>query len=95
MFCVCFLLDVKKLMMLRPLKYRTVQMSVQIYVPPILNTIVVTGVLVNEDNLDRLEIYFDNERKSGGGGVVEESTTFDKDTGAIYITFEEEEGDHI
>ena len=93
-FCV-FLSDVKKLLQLRPLKYRNAQMSVQIYVPPILNTIVITGDLVNEDNLDRLEMYFDSEKKSSGGGVVEESTTFDKETSAIYITFEEAEGNHI
>ena len=91
-----FLSDVEKLLKLRPLEYKKVQMSVQIYVPPILTTIVITGPadLVNEDNIETLEMYFDNERKSSGGGVIEDSSTFDKETGAIYITFEEAEGNH-
>ncbi|XP_052770986.1 protein mono-ADP-ribosyltransferase PARP14-like [Mya arenaria] len=36
-------------------------------------------------------MYFDNKRKCGGGGVVEQSTTFSAEENAVYITFEEEE----
>jgi len=70
-------------------------MPVKIYVPPILTTVVVTGDLVIEDDLDTLEMYFDNEIISGGGGVVEKATTVDEATGAIHITFEEEKGSSI
>ena len=67
-------------------------MPLKIYVPPILTTIVVTGDLVIKDDFNTLEMYFDNERKSGGGGVVEELSAVDIATGAIHITFEEEKG---
>ncbi|XP_052770988.1 protein mono-ADP-ribosyltransferase PARP14-like [Mya arenaria] len=69
------------------------KVSVQIYVPKRLDTIIVKGPpdIVNEDCLDSLEMYFDNKRKSGGGGVVEESSTFSAEENAVYLTFEEEE----
>jgi len=40
-------------------------------------------------------MHFDNERKSGGGGIVEKLSAVDIETGAIHITFEEEKGSSI
>ncbi|WAR21733.1 PAR14-like protein, partial [Mya arenaria] len=64
-----------------------------IYVPKRLDTIIVKGPpdIVNENCLDSLEMYFDNKRRCGGGGVVEDSATFSAEENAVYITFEEEE----
>ncbi|XP_052770999.1 protein mono-ADP-ribosyltransferase PARP14-like [Mya arenaria] len=39
---------------------------------------------------DILELYFDNENKSGGSGIVESKTTFDSKNNIAFVTFKEE-----
>ncbi|WAR21762.1 LOW QUALITY PROTEIN: PAR10-like protein [Mya arenaria] len=68
------------------------KVSVQIYVPKRLDTIIVKGPpdVVNEDCLDSLEMYFDNKKKSGGGGVNKDNSTYSAEGNCVYITFEKE-----
>ncbi|XP_052770996.1 uncharacterized protein LOC128210685 [Mya arenaria] len=68
------------------------KVSVQIYVPKRLDTIIVKGPpdVVNEDCLDSLEMYFNNKKKSGGGGVNKDNSTYSAEENCVYITFEKE-----
>ncbi|WAR21766.1 hypothetical protein MAR_015740, partial [Mya arenaria] len=84
--------DAQMVLESRPLCLRNQELSVQIYVPKPLDTIVIKGPpdVVNASSLDILELYFDNENRSGGCGIVENKTTFDSENNIAFVTFKDE-----
>ncbi|WAR22519.1 FBX40-like protein [Mya arenaria] len=82
--------DVETILENVPIMIKKQEVTVKKYKPAPLCTIIVRGPNVNEENLELLEMYFDNEKKSGGGEVVENSARYDAKKDAVYITFESE-----
>ncbi|XP_052771004.1 protein mono-ADP-ribosyltransferase PARP10-like [Mya arenaria] len=78
----------------RPLFLKNKELSAQIYVTKPLDTIMIKGPadVVNENSLDILELYFDNENKSGGSGIVESKHTFDSENNIAFVTYKEQIG---
>ncbi|XP_052770992.1 uncharacterized protein LOC128210681 [Mya arenaria] len=76
----------------RPLCLRNQKLSIQIYIPKPLDTIMIKGPpdVVSENSLDMLELYFDNENRSGGCGIVENKTTFDSENNIAFVTYKDE-----
>ena len=60
-----------------------------------INSIVVKwkGQHLKEEEIDFVEMYFENEKKSGGGVV--EKFHYDENKKAIYITFKEDGGGYL
>lgn len=68
---------------------------VEVYMPeePVpMCTIEVTGPcsIIGEKQLDTLEMYFESEKRSGGGEVAD--SKFDFENNMVLVTFESEEG---
>ncbi|WAR21741.1 hypothetical protein MAR_015715, partial [Mya arenaria] len=84
--------DAQMVLESRPLCMRNQELSVQIYVPKPLDTIMIKGPpdVVNANSLDILELYFSNENKSGGMDIIESKTTFDFEKNIAFVTFKEE-----
>ncbi|XP_052261005.1 protein mono-ADP-ribosyltransferase PARP14-like isoform X1 [Dreissena polymorpha] len=82
--------DVKTVLDNLPITIKKKEVSVQIYVPKKLCTIIVHGPegFMKEENEDAFEMYFENEKKSGGGDIQEIS--FRPSEKAFYITYKEE-----
>ena len=49
--------------------------------------------IMNLENEDTFEMYFENEDKSGGGNIA--NIEFRPNENAFYVTFEEEEGMYL
>ena len=69
-------------------KVAGVQLSVEVEEEPVLVTIVIDGITSKIDE-DTLEMYFSNNKKSGGG-EIEGNVQIDGDKG--YITFCDPQG---
>ncbi|KAH3886760.1 hypothetical protein DPMN_010773 [Dreissena polymorpha] len=84
--------DVKKVLDNRPIQIKKKEVTVQIYVPKKLSTIIVRGPsdIMKEENEETFEMYFENEKKSGGGNI--ETIDFQAKENAFYITFTVEDG---
>ncbi|XP_052226217.1 protein mono-ADP-ribosyltransferase PARP14-like isoform X1 [Dreissena polymorpha] len=82
--------DVKTVLDNLPLTIKKREVSVQIYVPKKLCTVIVRGPegVMKEENDDTFEMYFENEKKSGGDDIHEIS--FRPSEKAFYITYKEE-----
>ncbi|KAH3794948.1 hypothetical protein DPMN_148490 [Dreissena polymorpha] len=81
--------DVKTVMNNLPIKVKQKELSVQIYVPKKHCVIIVRGPLdiMKEENEDRFEAYFENEKKSDGGDITE--IVFRSTDNVFVVTFQD------
>lgn len=88
-FCIT---DVTTVLDNLPIYVKKTELSVKKYIPNKLCTVIVKGPteIMNLDNEDTFEMYFENEDKSGGGDIA--NIEFRPNENAYYVTFEEEDG---
>ena len=76
----------------RPIEIKSQPVDIKVYVPPPEDTIKVQGPpeIVNEDNVDALEMYFESKRKSSGDEI--KTIVFKAEESAVFVTFKDENG---
>ncbi|KAH3785665.1 uncharacterized protein LOC127842585 isoform X2 [Dreissena polymorpha] len=82
--------DVKTIMNSRPITIKKKEISVNIFTPKTLCTIIVRGPkdIMKAENEETFEMYFENPKRSGGGEVVD--ICFQSKQSVFYITFKDE-----
>lgn len=81
--------DVDVVLGKRPVKMMGQVVDIEVYTPEPLCTIQVKGPTAIMQQLETLELYFDNERKSNGGNL--QLIEYDSEEDVVYVSFKTEE----